>query len=234
MQSRLESAGVINPVLPSEVNSQFDVHLDADTKMNTEIFTGDEYCCWGRLFALGGEKLKDRVFAEAANNSLVSALFLTISIPAFTSGPPNNGVVVPATNLFNNLNCCYLLLWLTAILCQILSLALSIKVMTTVNKAATDKAIIDAVKSLQGFYHYNTKKGLRCCSLPMPIISADDATINIPYPNIGGTAYFSSVLSWQTSGVAVLLTGYMQYGFQETNYLLLIGIFVFTIILFTV
>ena len=106
-----------------------------------DIFYGNEYNGFGKVFKLGADAVKDRVIGECTNNSLVDALFITVSIPAILAGPPS-GASTYETNG-------YLLLWGTAFVLQLLSLTLSITIATMLNKCGSPEAIISFVKVLQ-------------------------------------------------------------------------------------
>ena len=100
-----------------------------------------EYNGFGRLFKLGGDELRNRVTNEASTNSLVVALFLTISIPTFISDVPSNATKSQTTG--------FIFLWGASIFCQMLSLILSVRIMIGINKCGTDKAVIEFVKFIQ-------------------------------------------------------------------------------------
>ena len=106
-----------------------------------DIYYGNEYNGFGKVFKLGADAVKDRVIGECTNNSLVDALFITVSIPAILAGPPS-GASTYETNG-------YLLLWGIAFVLQIFSLTLSITIATMLNKCGSPEAIISYVKVLQ-------------------------------------------------------------------------------------
>ena len=137
-----------------------------------------EFNGFGRLFKLGGDELRNRVTNEASTNSLVVALFLTISIPAFIGGAPSSATQSQTTG--------YIFLWGASIFCQMLSLILSVRIMTAINKCGTDKAVIDLVKYIQ-------KPGI--CT--------------------GGTAFYVAIIQWIVTLSASIYTAFIQYQDQQ-------------------
>jgi hypothetical protein len=101
----------------------------------------NEYNGFGRLFKLGGDEVKARVVNEANTSSLVVALFLTISIPAFVSGAPSHGTDKQIS--------AHIMLWGLSIFVQMVSLVSSVMVITVMNKCGSERAVIEVVKVIQ-------------------------------------------------------------------------------------
>jgi hypothetical protein len=119
------------------------ITLASDTKedYSPPKYFKNEYNGFGRLFKLGGDELRNRVIGEASTNSLVVALFLTISIPAFCGGAPGGST--------DSETATFVMLWGLSIFCQMLSLVLSVQIITIMNKCGSERAVIEIAKRIQ-------------------------------------------------------------------------------------
>ena len=89
-----------------------------------------DFAGWGFLINKRPEELRERIYNEQTNNALVSALFLTLTIPSLMF-PPDAVLEDPVHVVLNFLT----------ILFQMACLGSAINIMTIVNKLDNDSAI---------------------------------------------------------------------------------------------
>ena len=93
---------------------------------------------WGKLMACDPEALRERIVNEQANNALVAALFLTMTIPWFCDPPASVEDVAFAVTIL-----------LVSLCFQFLSLGSSLNIMGAANKLTVEDTV-KLVKHLWG------------------------------------------------------------------------------------
>jgi hypothetical protein len=92
---------------------------------------------WNKTLKVGGWEIKDRILNEVNNNSVVTALFLTVSCAALLSPPDTEDTALRRT---------YLMGWWATLCLQLLSLMLTLSIMTSLNKLGSPEAVIEYLK----------------------------------------------------------------------------------------
>lgn len=105
----------------------------------------EDYNGWRKTMAWGGKELGERFSVECNNTILVSALFLTVSMPMLMNPP--DCVLAQSDSYIQS----YVALWTLVVGVQVMALVTTALILQSIAKQGSEEGVLSIIKIIQGY-----------------------------------------------------------------------------------